>query len=90
MLSSQRPRPNPEVRFEPFDGEILLYSPRNAAGIWLNATASLVWGLCDGRRTIGEIVDVLRGTYPAAADQLSADVEGALGELAALGAIDLE
>ena len=78
MVPSDRPRHSAEVHCATFDDEILLYDPQRATGLWLNETASLVWRLCDGQRTVGEIVAFLQGAYPSAAEHLPAEVNDTL------------
>ena len=48
-----------------------------------------MWQLCDGRRTVQQIIDLLTEAYPDAAVTLPADVSVALQQFADHGAIDL-
>jgi coenzyme PQQ biosynthesis protein PqqD len=52
----------------------LLYHPQRTAAIYLNQSAGLVWGLCDGNRSVAEIVRLLAEHYPDAGGHLEADV----------------
>jgi hypothetical protein len=91
MLRAMRvPKPTPDCRLERLDHEVLLYCPATASTLFLNETAALVWDLCDGTRTVDEILDLLRGAYPESADSLPADVERALGHFSESGAMRLE
>ena len=90
MGPSRRPRHAAEVRFRQFDNEILLLRPESGTGIWLNETASLVWLLCNGERTIAEIIELLREAFPVAAENLPAEVEDTLRVLSGHGAIEVE
>ena len=75
----KRPAQLPDYRLEEkLDGEILLYHPSKTTVLYLNPTASLIWELCDGRRTTAEIVELLRGAFPEATDSLDEDVESTL------------
>ena len=51
----------------------------------LNPTAAEVLGLCDGRRTVDEIVAMLRGKYES--QDINADVQELLAGLAAKGLV---
>ena len=61
---------------------ILLYPEGLVA---LNPTAAEILGLCDGRRTVEEIVSVLRGKYESA--DITTDVYELLSGLAAKGLV---
>jgi pyrroloquinoline quinone biosynthesis protein D len=61
---------------------ILLYPEGLVA---LNPTAAEIVGLCDGRRTVEEIVTVLGGKYES--PEITADVQTVLATLAAKGLV---
>jgi pyrroloquinoline quinone biosynthesis protein D len=61
---------------------ILLYPEGLVA---LNPTAAEILGLCDGRRTMDEIVALLNGKYES--QDITADVEELLAGLAAKGLV---
>jgi pyrroloquinoline quinone biosynthesis protein D len=61
---------------------ILLYPEGLVA---LNPTAAEVLGLCDGRRTVDEIVAMLRGKYES--QDINADVQELLAGLAEKGLV---
>jgi len=74
-------------RIETLDDEILLYNPAQTRVIALNASASLVWQLCDGTRSRSEIVALISEAYPEA-DAVAADVDELLATLRGAGAIE--
>jgi len=80
-----RPRRAEGYRMEVLDDELLLYHPGQARVIALNPTAALVWSLCDGTRTPGEIVAALQEGYPEAARRDPADVAELLATLRGAG-----
>lgn len=82
------PRQNPAYRLEALDDEVLLYSQDETQVLYCNPSASLIWQLCDGRRTVREIISLLDAAFPDAAGAVSGDVEAALDELARHGAIE--
>jgi pyrroloquinoline quinone biosynthesis protein D len=61
---------------------ILLYPEGLVA---LNPTAAEILGLCDGRRTVDEIVAALSGKYES--QDITADVQELLAGLAAKGLV---
>jgi hypothetical protein len=88
-MAPQVPRQVAAFRLEALDGELLLYHPGLTRTIRLNDTAALVWQLCDGRRTVGEITDLLRDGYPDEASAIEEDVSSVVTRLAAEGALTL-
>jgi hypothetical protein len=83
-----RPRRSEGYRVEALDDEILLYHPGQTRVIALNPTAALLWNLCDGSRTTGEIVAALREAYPEAAAEIPGDVEELIATFKEHGAIE--
>lgn len=75
----------PGVVVEPVEGlhayevedELVVYHEERGRGFFFNSTAHLVWRLCDGERSVGEISTLLREAYPRA-EELERDVEVAL------------
>jgi pyrroloquinoline quinone biosynthesis protein D len=53
-------------------GQPLLLYPEGV--LWLNATAAAIVGLCDGHRTLTEIVAELAERYTLSAEVLAAEV----------------
>lgn len=68
-------------------GERILVDELSGRVIHLNRSAALVWWLCDGGRTVGEICELLGGAFPDHADVVDADVRQAVAELRAAGAL---
>lgn len=48
--------------------------------IKLNDSSMLIWQLCEGENTVGEIIDALRAEYPDVED-MDKDIQRALDEL---------
>jgi hypothetical protein len=44
----------------------------------MNETASIIWRLCDGKRSIVEITELIKDSYPEAGDRTREDVEATL------------
>jgi hypothetical protein len=54
---------------EQVDGELLVYDETDDVACRLNATAALVWRNCDGRRTVSDLLVILRAEVGDAADE---------------------
>ena len=67
-------------------GDTVLLAPETA--LTLNPTAVSILGLCDGERTLDEIVDHLAARFDAPAGELRGDVVQLLERLKAKGYID--
>ncbi len=80
------PVPAAGVEMEVVEGEVLLYHPQQTRAVYLNPTAAVVWGLCDGSRSIGDIIRVLGESYPDA-DSLTDDVLATLNQLQESGVL---
>lgn len=78
---ARRPARRNGYRLEALDGELLLYHPDETKVLYCNNTAALVWHLCDGSRTVRELIDLLVKVFPESADQLTNDVSAAIQEL---------
>lgn len=88
MYSTKRPRQKPDYYLEMIDGELLLYHPGKSQILYCSQTASLIWQLCDSRRTVQEIITLLSDAFPEATDTIAADVEATLREFLRQGAIE--
>lgn len=59
---------------ERFDGELTVYHPTLTTSLYLNETGALIWNLCDGNRSISEIIALLSSYYPENSAQIELDV----------------
>jgi pyrroloquinoline quinone biosynthesis protein D len=68
VLSTNRPRLARQVRlqWDPVRKQQVLLEPEGV--LVLNQTGATILGLCDGERTVVEIVEELRGRYNRVAD----------------------
>jgi hypothetical protein len=85
---SDKPRQSAEYRLESIDDELLLFHPGRTTIIYCNSTASLVWQLCNGERTVQEIVNLLQDAYPEASENMTGDIVTTLQRFAHHGAIE--
>ena len=72
---------------EEMDAEILLYQPSTHKAIHLNETAAVIWKLCDGTRTIKELVECLVAEFPNAKPNIAGEVQEAIDQLLRDGAL---
>jgi hypothetical protein len=70
------------------DGECLLYNPGRDEASALNRTATEIWQLCDGVRSIDGIARILGERYGLDRDLLLGDVTRALLTLRSRGLIE--
>lgn len=69
------------VLVEQMDDDLLLYNPQTAATLHLNNSSALVWHLCDGQRSLEQIISTLEESYPPQAGQIRNDVLTAMQEM---------
>ena len=83
------PRPRPGYKLAELEGESMLYHGAEGKALYLNETASMIWRLCDGTRSVGAIEGLIGDAYPDA-PQLSADIDDAMRLLIEHGAVDIQ
>ncbi|WP_084469489.1 PqqD family protein [Jiangella gansuensis] len=88
MSPSSAFAPAAAVRELDVDGEVTLFHAPTHTALVLNDTASDVWRLLDGERTVAQIVELLARAYDADADTVRAGVHAALEQLAAHRVLD--
>lgn len=75
------PKPTADIKVEAIEGELLLYHPRQTVAVYLNPTAAVIWGLCDGQRPVHEIIQLIEQGYPESKTTLTDDVLATLDDL---------
>lgn len=81
------PTPVEGFHMENLDGETILLHPARSLIIYSNPTAALIWQLCDGVRSVDEIMDLLCAAYPESQDDIRRDVPAAIQVLVERGAL---
>ena len=71
------------------EGELLAFDPRQNRVLYLNASAALIWGLCDGVRSAEEICRMIEQGYPDDAPDLLHDVITTIAQLEEFGLLEL-
>lgn len=72
---------------ETLDGEIVLLHPARNIIVHSNQSGALIWQLCNGQRSVQEIIEILSVAYPESASEISVDVSQTIQELLASGAL---
>ncbi len=67
--------------------EMLIFDPRNGAIHSLNLTASYIWDLCDGTRTVEQLAKMLAQEFQVQMEQGYRDTRTLIGRLEALGLV---
>ena len=79
------PLPASDIHMEIVDNELLLYHPQQTRATYLNSTAAIVWGLCDGHRSVRDIIQAIGDSYPDAGTRVTEDVLVTVDELCESG-----
>jgi len=85
----------PETRWRQREGLLsqraadtrILLDPKDGRYYALDEVSGRIWDLCDGTRTVSQVVATLCGEYDAPAETVKADVMEFLGDLANDGLI---
>lgn len=82
----RRPRRNPSSAFKPIgdEGGLVVLPDRSEVKV-LNPVGVRVFGLLDGKRSLGEIVGLICEEYEVTPEQAAHDVEAFVGLLAREG-----
>jgi len=88
-MEDKKPLRNQDFRLEKMDDELLLFNPKSTNILYLNETASLIWQLCDGQRSVHDMVSLLTETFPEAGASIKKDVEDTIALFKKNGAISL-
>jgi len=91
MLDTERPRQVSGFQAadkESLSGELVLFDPATQKILYSNHTGALIWGLCDGQRTIADIIQLLNDAYPDSIPEIDAEVRETLSVLTEHGAIE--
>jgi coenzyme PQQ biosynthesis protein PqqD len=76
-----------DVDIAEIEGELVLYRLGAHQAIHLNETATVIFNLCDGSRSIQEIIDLLTPEFPIAQADIAADVLEAVQSLVRKGVL---
>jgi len=82
------PRSVEGFQVETLDGEVVLLHPARNIIVHSNATATLIWKLCNGQNTVEDIIRILGAAYPDARAQIKKDVPETIQKLMEQGVLD--
>jgi coenzyme PQQ biosynthesis protein PqqD len=77
-----RPRQRAQIIAQRASGALILLSLADGNYYRLNEVGDRVWELCDGTRSVAEVVAIIGQEYEAPAEAVEADVLALLEELA--------
>lgn len=66
---------------EVLEDEAVVYDRGRKRAVYLSETATVIWHLCDGKRSIEDILKLLSAEYPEAAQQIESDVNEAIAHM---------
>lgn len=84
-----RPRKRAGLHAFPVAGELLLLPPEGEQTFALNESGTIIWGLCDGRHTLVDMLRELGSHYDGDPVEMLADLSEALLHFHQLGLIEL-
>ena len=88
MMNDRVPRQVEGFTLEQFDNEILLFNVAKDETLYLNATAAMIWSLCDGEHKVSEMLELIASGYPDSAANVERDLYATLQNLSRHGAIE--
>lgn len=81
MTLLSRPKREEQIIAQEGVNDFLLLNMRDGNYYSLNEVGGRIWSLCDGKHTVGEIVEILASEYDATTEILTGDALELLGEL---------
>lgn len=88
-VAEPRPRQRRDIKAYPVGRELVLLAKDGDCAFALNETGAELWALCDGSRSLTEIVAALSARYAGDAVAVTLDIAGALSQLQSLGLVEL-
>ena len=90
MLQAQNPRWRKGIQSHSLpDGSAVLFDANRKTACPMNASALVLWGCCDGSRTVEEIVEHMSTVFDAPRDRIARDVDATLKRLLELDLLEL-
>lgn len=81
MTLQNRPKRKEQIIAQEGVNDFLLLNIRDGNYYSLNEVGGRIWALCDGKHTVGEIVETLASEYDATTEVLTGDALELLDEL---------
>lgn len=83
-----KPRARADLAVAELDGEAVVYDPVASELHYLNHSAALIFGLCDGRTTIAEMAGTIGEAYEIDPDELDGQIRPLLKKLRESGLVE--
>jgi len=77
-----------DFKLQLLDGEAVIFHPASKKVVHASPSAALIWELCDGQRSVEQIVELLAGEYPDARIEIEQDVPETLNLFANSGVVE--
>lgn len=75
------PKQRSGLTVEQIDGDLILLDVSSSTVAHINQTAALVFQMCDGKRTVEDIIAILSAAYPESEADILRDVVAAVESL---------
>ena len=82
MEPEKRPKTVPGIAARKIGAETVVVSPESGKVFVLNQTGGLIWELCDGTRSLGELARPLADQFGVSLEQARSDVKELVDALA--------
>ncbi len=87
MPDERRPRSADQVAATLVDGQAVIVMADSGQMTVLNEVGSHIWELCDGTRSVEDIIDVIQAEYDINLQEAQQDVIEFVDRLASIGAL---
>ena len=87
-MARVKPRSRSDVAVVGIDGEAVVYDVASRRLHYLNHSAALVFGLCDGHTTIAEMAEAIGEAYDMHPSEVDGQIRPLLSELRKLGLVE--
>ncbi len=81
------PERSGSMAWQTIDGETVLLNIEGKELMGLNEVGAHIWGLVDGSRSVGQIVESVASRFEVSSETAAADVQAFVSELVATGAL---
>lgn len=88
MPDPRIPRHAADFKMKILDGESVIFHPTSRKVVHASPSAAIIWELCDGQRSVEEIIGLLASQYPEALAEIEKDVPETLEIFASAGVVE--
>jgi len=89
VTADKKPRRAAGIASRKIGEETVLVSPKTGKVFVLNQTGSLIWGMCDGERSVDELATHLAAEFGVLREQAGTDVLELIEELAKRNLVEM-